>query len=410
MIIKWIFLIGTIQLFCIKMTEAQDSVKMDANITDTLNYEGRVIQQVLRKVHQEPEPKYFISVKVQQPASFKSASFQQMVFLDSVEFDKVTSFSNATFNDGAEAVNATFNDYSDFTLTTFMKDVDFTGARFKQQSDFSGSNFLSSGDFSNVIFSRKTNFNNLQLSPNTQLIFAGTSLPDTIDFSFNTLKLKNEIDLTVANFTDSSKGMAKTHFILFYKTDISQFHLDYMHFRLLVPDSVKSPEDTSHIRVSDDDKEAMFEGLLNNFNMHGQKESYRKLDIEYHRFKFYRKWWTIPFYWVDLVWWNFGYNKELVFLWTIFFGFLFTTINYSRLGHLNTNVYSVDKIPDDYSQISGPRRYWYSFVYTAVIFFKVTMNTDKLKFNHIGGTIYILLIYTSGLLCLAYMANFIIQK
>jgi len=410
MITKWVFLLVTLPYFCILKTEGQDFVKMDSTIIDTLNYEGRIIKQVLRKVHQQPEPKYFISIEVKQPASFKSATFQQMVFFDSVQFDKMTSFSSANFNEGAEAINSIFNDYNDFTSATFSKGVDFTGSKFKHQTDFSGSNFLSTVDFSDVEFDRKISFTNLQFYPGTQLIFEGTSLPDTIDFSFNTQKINNEIDLTVAKFTDGGQFPEKPHFIIFYKTDISRFHLDYIHFRLLVPDSIRSPEDKTLIRVSDDEKESMYESLLNNFNLHGQKESYRKLDIEYRRFKFYKKWWSVPFYWIDLIWWNFGYNKELVFLWTLFLALLFTTINYPRLKHLNENVYTVDKIPEDFSQIGGSRKYWYSFVYTSVIFFKVTMNTEKLKFNHIGGTIYILLIYTSGLLCLAYMANFIIQK
>lgn len=408
MIKKRIFLLLSPLFFYFQKTVAQDSVRMDSTVTDTLHFENRSIKLVLRKVHTEPT--YFVAIEVKQPASFRSSTFQQMVYLDSVQFDKMASFSSANFIEGTEVIGATFNDYCDFTSTVFSKGVDFTGVKFRQQTDFSGSNFLSTVDFSEAAFYGKTSFNNLQFSPATELIFAGCFLPDTIDFSYNTQKLNSEIDLTVAKFRDSGLITEKPHFIVLYKSDISQFHLDYIHFRLLVPDSVKSPDDAIKRRVSDDEKESMYEGLLNNFNLHGQKESYRKLDIEYRHFKFYKKWWTIPFYWIDLVWWNFGYTKELVFLWTIFLILLYSTINYPRLEYLNNNVYTVDKIPEDYSNISGPRRFWYSFVYTAVLFFKFTLNTEKLKFNHIGATIYILAIYTSGLVCLAYMANFIIQK
>ena len=408
MIKKKILLFITTAFFWFHSGVAQDSVRMDSTITDTLRFENRTITQVLRKVNKDPL--YFIAVEVKQPASFKSSTFRQMVYLDSVQFDKMTSFSSANFNEGTEVIGANFKDYCDFTSTIFTKGVDFTGTKFTQQTDFSGSNFLSTVDFSEVEFNKKISFNNLQFSPGSEIIFTGTFLPDTIDFSFNTQKINGGIDLTVAKFRDSGQVTEKPRYIVLYKTDISQFHLDYIHFRLLVPDSVKSPDDTVKRKVSDDEKESMYEGLLNNFNLHGQKESYRKLDIEYRRFKFYKKWWTIPFYWIDLVWWNFGYNKELVFLWTMFLILLYSTINYPRLEYLNNNVYTVDKIPEDYSSISSPRRYWYSFVYTAVLFFKFTLNTEKLKFNHIGATIYILMIYTSGLVCLAYMANFIIQK
>ncbi len=393
---------------CTHKARSQEAVKLDSTITDTLRFENRSITQVLRKVHTEPT--YFVFVEVKQPASFRSSTFQQMVYLDSVQFDKVASFSSANFNEGTELIGATFKDYCDFTSATFTKGVDFTGVKFRHQTDFSGSNFLGSVDFSEAEFNGKTSFNNLQFSPATELIFAGSYLPDTIDFSYNTQKIPSGIDLTVAKFRDSGLVIEKPHFVILYKTDISQFHLDYIHFRLLVPDSIRSPDDMIKRKVSDDEKESMYEGLLNNFNLHGQKESYRKLDIEYRRFKFYKKWWTKPFYWIDLLWWNFGYNKELVFLWTIFFIILYSAINFPRLEYLNNNVYTVDRIPEDYSHITGTRRFWYSFVYTAVLFFKFTLNTEKLKFNHIGATVYILAIYTSGLVCLAYMANFIIQK
>jgi uncharacterized protein YjbI with pentapeptide repeats len=282
MINKRILQLFILLFFCLQKSFAQESVKMDSTITDTLNFENRLINQVVRRVHSEPV--YFIAVEVKQPASFRSSVFKEMVYLDSVQFDKMASFSSANFNEGMEVIGATFNDYCDFTSTIFSKGVDFTGVKFKNQTDFSGSNFLSTVDFSEAEFSGKTSFNNLQFSPATELIFAGSFLPDTIDFSYNTQKLNSGIDLTVAKFRDSGFSTEKPHYVILYKTDISQFHLDYIHFRLFVPDSVKSPDDAIKRKVSDDEKESMYEGLLNNFNLHGQKESYRKLDIEYRRF------------------------------------------------------------------------------------------------------------------------------
>jgi Pentapeptide repeats (9 copies) len=407
------FTLLTLSLFlCFNIyIKAQDTIRLDKNIVDEpIRFDERRIQQVLRKHNDKLN--YFTSTFIKKPASFKSATFVQMVYFDSVAFNNTTNFFNATFNEDIELINALFRDYSDFTGVIFLKTADFTGAKFDQQVDFSGSNFGSSVDFSDVIFKNKISFKNLVLSPETQILFSNTVLPDTLDFSYNnSSSLDNEIDLTTANFTDSGQNIDKPHLIQFMKTEISKFHLDYYHFRLLIPDSIQSPDNSKmRIAISNDEKESIFEGLLNNFKVHGQNESYRKLDIEYKRFQFYRNWWTVPFYWISLLWWNFGYNKELIFLWTIFFALLFTSLNYFKLEKLNTSTYPIDYLPKDYSKMTISRKYWYSFVYTSIIFFRLTLNVDKLSFNNIRGTIYILMIYALGLLCLAYMANFIIQK
>ena len=55
-------------------------------------------------------------------------------------------------------------------------------------------------------------------------------------------------------------------------------------------------------------------------------------------------------------------------------------------------------------------RLWYSFVYTAVIFFSLSLKISNVNFRNKGGTMYIMFVYTLGLICLAYMANFVLQK
>ena len=153
----------------------------------------------------------------------------------------------------------------------------------------------------------------------------------------------------------------------------------------------------------------MFEGLLNNFNLHGKKRVIADSTLNI-KFQILSKMVDGPSYWIYRAWWNFGYDKEWVFLWTFFLALLFTTVNYFFLKKLNKFVFTIDKIPAAYDTLSKHRKYWYSFVYTSIIFFKVTLNTDNLKFDHIFGTIYVMIIYASGLVCLAYIANFIIQK
>ena len=56
------------------------------------------------------------------------------------------------------------------------------------------------------------------------------------------------------------------------------------------------------------------------------------------------------------------------------------------------------------------RRLWYAFVYSANIFFRLTLKVEDLQYNRIWATLYVMIMYTLGLVCLAYMANFVLQK
>jgi len=55
-------------------------------------------------------------------------------------------------------------------------------------------------------------------------------------------------------------------------------------------------------------------------------------------------------------------------------------------------------------------RWWYSFIYTASIFFRLTLKLDNLKYTDKRWTAYVMLVYLIGVVCLAYMANFVLQK
>jgi hypothetical protein len=236
-----------------------------------------------------------------------------------------------------------------------------------------------------------------------------------MDFSENP-SLKCIINLTTANFGDSTRYDAKSgeyknpHQIFLYRTDISKFRLDYFHFRLLLPDSTLSPTyQTRREKISKDEKDAIYESLLNNFKLSGQDESYKRLDIEYQAFQWDQSWaWWLK--WVPLVWWNYGYDKEYIFIWITGLLLIFTFINFYLLDYLNNFIYKIEEIPDDTSKASLRERIWYSAIYTANIFFRLTLETGNIKFRKVFPTIYFLFIYVMGILCLGYLANFILQK
>ncbi len=274
--------------------------------------------------------------------------------------------------------------------------------------------FTKNAYFDDATFSRFAKFTNLSFPDSAEMDFNSAILPDTLDFSQNR-SIKRVIDLTTADFTDSGRYNEKNetytpHQIFLYKSDISKFHLDYFHFRLLLPDSTLSlTYENVRQKISRDEKDAMYEALLNNFQLNGQRESYRKLDIEYQNFKWDQSWarWLKC---IPIVWWNFGYDKEFIFLWIAGLILIFTIINYFCLDFLTTYVYKVEGIPVNVKSMEPKKAMWYSFVYTSNIFFRLTLDTERIKFTKIIPTLYFLFIYVMGILCLGYLANFIVQK
>ena len=323
-------------------------------------------------------------------------------------------FENATFTEGPPLQHLTFLENAQFTDATFLRSVDFTDVHFEQQVYFDNVTFLKNVYFDNTTFSNYAKFTNLQQTDSTQMNFSDATLPDTMDFSENP-SLKCNIDLTTANFTDSlnyddkSGGYKKPHQIFLYRTDISKFHLDYFHFRLLLPDSTLSPTYTGREKISKDDKDVMYESLLNNFKLNGQMESYKQLDIEYQAFQWDHSWarWLR---WVPLVWWNYGYDKEYIFIWIAGFLLIFTIINSFYIVYLNDHIYKLEDVAEKLVDAGRKEKIWHSAVYTANIFFRLTLDLCKLNFDKVIPTIYLLFMYIMGTLCIGYLANFILQK
>lgn len=321
-------------------------------------------------------------------------------------FDSSIRFFQDTFTKNADISYSTFKHWADFSHTKFDSDANFISDTI-QNFGLVGASINKDLIFNKTQFIECAYFNELVLGDTSKLYFLNTSLPDSLFFP-NIIKIPSEIDLTQANFTDpvrfDDEGEYIKHNILFYHTDISKFYFNYQYFNLIFDDF------KHNIHITGDEKTALFEGVLKNFKDRGQLESYRLLDIEYQKYK-----WGRPYFhwlwWVPHYWWNYGYTKELVFFWVFIFVLAFTTINFFYLKYLNNKVYKMDFIPSRPTYNFRRRtRLWLAFLYTCSIFFRFSLNYGRLKFNKIGSVIYILLIYILGLICIAYMANFIIQK
>jgi hypothetical protein len=323
-------------------------------------------------------------------------------------------FQDDSFAATADLTYNRFLDTAVFTDATFLSTADFSHDTFQRAVYFDDVTFAKDAHFEYARFPHYAKFTNLVTPASVSIRFDDATLPDTIDFSQNPALLC-KIDLTTANFDEpdrydtSSGDYSHPHNIFLFNTDISKFKLDYFHFRLLLPDSTITPSlGAKHQRITKDQKEAMYEALLANFKNNGQEESYKRLDIEYQQFKSHNS--GAPgLAWIQQIWWNFGYSKWYVFIWVGVSLLVFSFINSGCLRVLNDQVYEVFKPGVVDAKARYGRRLWQSVIYTSNIFFRLTLDREGMKFEKLGPTLYFFFIYVLGVLCLGYLANFILQ-
>ena len=126
--------------------------------------------------------------------------------------------------------------------------------------------------------------------------------------------------------------------------------------------------------------------------------------------------------WLHANWWGYGYNKEYIIGNTIIIFFIFVIINSFFLAKLSKDVYEDKKI---YKLVIKNRtvpilralkRIPLSVYYTSIIFFVVTININRVHYSkNLYGfkwlwLVYLGMIYVSGLVCIGYLANFILSN
>ncbi|MEO5991088.1 MAG: pentapeptide repeat-containing protein [Ferruginibacter sp.] len=349
--------------------------------------------------------------------SYANNTFLKGLLIDSSHFYRDLVFTNSTFNNILK-----------FHTSEFDGQVDCSDATFNNKVIFRDLTFNGDVSFDNAVFSNYASFSDLIFGDNVEMTFNRAKLPDTIIFDYNSQIPK--IDFSIANFN----GESTKHSISLFKSDISKLSLDYIHFKLIWINYANA-------QLIAEDKETVYEALLANFKFNGQSESYKQLDIEYNDFKWDSRHLRL-LGWISSIWWNYGYNKEFIFFWTFGFIIIFTITSFPWLNYLNSKVYHIDNIPFLppilFSKSSKKwnikdenikkrwikiyktepvkpsirtikTRFWYSFFYTSSIFFRLTLKVEGMKFQERKGIVYLMLVYLTGIVCLAYLANFVLQ-
>jgi hypothetical protein len=313
------------------------------------------------------------------------------VYIDSSRADTML-FSKSRFRGELTIVNTRMTNplflNSIYDTDVFLYHDQLIDAAFRENE------YKKSLNFYKCKFSHSVTFYSNDFTTAKEFEFTSCILPDTMNFVSD--KLGCSVDLSYADFDARPSTRTKIKIV---DCDLSKFKFDYHHFQLYFDSS-----------TDDEAKEVVYEGLLNSFKNNGQLESYKALNIEYQEFKLNQDWYTRPLSWINLVWWNYGYTKSLVFLWTAVFLLLFTSITFIKLDHLNQDVYPMKNIPPKSDMKGRMDKLWYSFIYTAGVFFRLTLQLENLTFTNKRWTAYIIILYTVGIVCLAYMANFVLQK
>lgn len=167
-----------------------------------------------------------------------------------------------------------------------------------------------------------------------------------------------------------------------------------------------------------DHANSLFQQLLAQTKNSGESQNYQALDLQYQKF-YHHDYMDSAFgpflYWINKNWWNFGYEKPLMLRGIFIILLTFVLINFFVLQRLTTEVYEIKGIKDQLQNDDGEpvrlgiaKRMWLSIYYTAIVFFGMKMEISSFHFNRFRLVGYIFLIYGVGIICLAFLANWIL--
>ena len=240
-----------------------------------------------------------------------------------------------------------------------------------------------------------------------ELEFQNDYLPDLVVFD-------NTKFLSPANVQAYRKPI-KPAKVWFNKVDPKQYVINFQLTELLTIEPDNSAH-THHDRVNQ-----TFQQFLDLNRKSGHKNNLYWLDLQYQKFYHlqYQPSTTNKIaYYIKDRWWKFGHKKQRILINIGFFMLLFSLINFFFLKRLSTDVYEIKGITEQTKVVGNAdgkvrlgliNRFWLSVYYTGIIFFGLKMEIGSLHFNRYYLVGYIFLIYTTGLVCMAFLANWVLS-
>ena len=364
-------------------------------------------------------------------AKFIDAKFISSIIFDSAEFHSLANFKFAQFDSTADFLHAQFDSTADFYVTKFnsvalfgfikfhssanfnrsiFNSTFFGGTKFNSNANFDLATFLSNVDFGGAEFDSIASFRYVLVKDS--IVFDYNTLPLYLDLSGIQLK-GGDLDLT-NSIINKKYGKCLINLV---NADIEKIKLRYSTFELYFPDKEN---------INSDIKTNTYERLLKNQKDNGFTSSYEKLDKEYAAFKYLKSGkysslggWTLNM--VNKYWWGYGYDKTLIIVNTLLIFVLFSLVNCIFFPWI-LNIYEVPNIKSLAAAVTAKNVVLQrikivpiAFFYTGLIFFGLKFSTENLKYKEnlmgwrVFNLVYFFVIYISGIVCLGYLANFILS-
>jgi hypothetical protein len=328
--------------------------------------------------------------------------FSHVVILNTTIFGDYTNIMFNEFSDEFDFRYTTVDSMAQISMNTFEKETDISASRFNDQVYFISNVHKSKTKFDLTYFNNDVFFLKDEFSTylsfnscffNDTVGFDLCILPDTLDFS-NIHKIVSEIDFTKCILKNDNRCI-----INLLGTDISKIKINTSMFKIWFP-----PDDSATY----EQKASVYENLLVKFKKDGFNDSYKDIDIEFRELKYQNAGLsTVNF--LEKYWWNYGYNKERILFWSVALLLFFSGITSIFFNRLRNEIYIIDLVQKKNIRHNYFLRYYYSVIYTAVIFFGIKLNIKNFKTTN-GWFVYIVFVYLTGLVCTAYIINLIVTK
>ena len=244
------------------------------------------------------------------------------------------------------------------------------------------------------------------------LNFSGLQIPEFLEL--NNLSFTgsvNKIDLTTFRYGDSSKCKLRLK-----DFDFTKLKLNYQYFDLYFPVDSSDREEVSY-----DAKENIYKCLLDEQKKEGYSRGFEKLEKEFKKLAYtHDNSWLGKFQnALDKWWWDYGYNKKLIVLRAfeiMLFFFLINLFFYTKLIYsaytINEFIHADQMLTDKYGRTWKriPFKFLYCLLYTGYLFWGIRIDFEKVKLQNLLLVSWIFIQYISGIICLAWIANFIVTR
>lgn len=231
--------------------------------------------------------------------------------------------------------------------------------------------------------------------------------------------------IVVSNCNDFKIYIDKRPFLKFQRiklcivnSNLNNIDFDYSYsspFDLIFPEEYDSTELGSQT----------YQNLLARFKAENKKQSYERLDKEFHKYKVWKPWAKI-----QELYWDFGYAKWNVVFWTLVAILLFAISNLFVWKWMKVTYNFDEKLPFPiriispnysgkwyrYVAIEHPkyilrwlRNLLYAYIYTCTIFFSLKVNKSNLRYGNRYMLIWYFIQYIVGVASIFFFVNVVLK-